>query len=147
MPKSAARPKDREHRVGTSRGHAGVIDGRRPERPHAYVVEEGQPAYVLVPVEEYEQLIKADMVETAIDRLEHTPESAWIDADDLRARLAADRIVEARKKAGLTQQQLARKLGIPQSQVSRIERHPDHTTVRTLKKLARALNVDVARLL
>ncbi|HOJ75383.1 MAG TPA: helix-turn-helix transcriptional regulator [Phycisphaerae bacterium] len=52
--------------------------------------------------------------------------------------LAGERIAAARKRAGLTQQQLAARLRVPQSQVSRIERNPEATTVRTLKKIARA---------
>jgi transcriptional regulator with XRE-family HTH domain len=33
-----------------------------------------------------------------------------------------------------------------ESQISRIERNPDRTTVRTLKRIARALNVSVSSL-
>jgi ribosome-binding protein aMBF1 (putative translation factor) len=75
------------------------------------------------------------------------PNAKWIDFEDFSAMLAADAVVEARKKAGLTQGQLAAKLKMPQSQISRIERNPDRTTVRTLKKIAKALGVDVAKLI
>ncbi len=57
------------------------------------------------------------------------------------------RIAKARKAAGITQKQLGDRLRIPQSQISRIERKPDHTTVRTLKRIARALNVSVRSLI
>jgi ribosome-binding protein aMBF1 (putative translation factor) len=70
----------------------------------------------------------------------------WLDADDLALDLAADRISRARKAAGGTQKQLAGKLGIPQSQISRIEHNPDRSTLRTLKRLAKALGVDVSKL-
>jgi transcriptional regulator with XRE-family HTH domain len=46
----------------------------------------------------------------------------------------------------LSQTQLGAKLNLPQSQISRIERNPDHTTLRTLKRVARALGVDVRAL-
>ncbi|HSW44699.1 MAG TPA: helix-turn-helix transcriptional regulator [Phycisphaerae bacterium] len=36
---------------------------------------------------------------------------------------------------------------MPQSQISRIERNPDHTSVNTLKRIARALDVDVRHLI
>ena len=70
----------------------------------------------------------------------------WVDADELRVQLAGERIAQARKAAGLTQKQLGEQLNLPQSQISRIERNPDHTTVRTLKRIAKALGVDVSAL-
>ena len=87
------------------------------------------------------------MIEETISRLAADSKTNWVDADDLALDLAADRIAKARKAAGLTQKQLADKLGLPQSQISRIERNPDRTTVRTLRRLAQALNVDVSKLL
>ncbi len=112
---------------------------------HQYVIENGRPKYVLVPVDEYEQLIKADMVKQAVKQIE-SKDDDFVDADDLALQIAGDRIARARKSAGLTQQQLAKKLNIPQSQISRIERNPDHTTIRTLKRVAKALKVDVRAL-
>ena len=105
-----------------------------------------QPTHVLVPIDEYEELVKASMVERAIATLHDDENVEWIDADDLALEFAAERIVAARKAKGLTQKQLGAKLGLPQSQISRIERNPDHTTVRTLKRIARALGVDVSAL-
>lgn len=80
------------------------------------------------------------------EKLASEDEVAWVDAEDLRLDLAADWVAEARKKAGLTQKELAGRLNIPQSQIARIEKHPDRTTVRTLKRVARALNVDIRML-
>lgn len=111
-----------------------------------YVLEEGHPAYVLVPIEEYEQLVKSSMAGNATQMLKATHEDAWVDFDSFRLQLAGERIAAARKQAGLTQQQLAKRLKVPQSQVSRIERNPDATTVRTLRKIAKALGVNVAAL-
>ena len=71
----------------------------------------------------------------------------WVDADQLGLALAGERIAEARRAKGVTQKELGAKLGIPQSQISRIERNPDSTTVRTLKRIARALGVDVRALI
>jgi len=79
----------------------------------------------------------------AIAQIENEKDEDFIDADDLAIELATESVVKARKAAGLTQAQLAKKLGMPQSQISRIERNPDRTTVRTLKKIAKALRVDV----
>lgn len=65
------------------------------------------------------------------------------DARDAAMQIAGGWIAAARKKAGLTQQQLARRVGMPQSQISRIERNPDRTHVRTVQRIVAALGVDV----
>jgi len=102
---------------------------------------------VLAPAE-YERLLAAEMALEAIKQIEKGDKrSDLVDADDFGVELARDAIVEARKKAGLTQKQLGNKLRLPQSQISRIERHPDRTTVRTLRNMARALNVNVSSFL
>ncbi len=103
----------------------------------------GKTTHIVIPIDEYERLLLADMARDAIKTLEDR-DAEWIDADDVAIEFARDAIVEARKKAGLTQKQLGQKLGLPQSQISRIERRPDRTTVRTLRRLARALKVDVS---
>jgi ribosome-binding protein aMBF1 (putative translation factor) len=112
----------------------------------AQIVRNGRVEWILVPPDEYERLVKADMIEEAANQNADDADTEWVDADDLALGLAADRISRARKAAGLTQKQLADKLGIPQSQISRIERNPDRTTVRTLKRIAQALRVDVSKL-
>jgi len=112
---------------------------------HSCVYDEAGAAYVLVPAGEYEKLIKASMIENAITKLDNDG-TEWVDADGLGLQIAAERIANARKAAGLTQKQLGDKLKLPQSQISRIERKPDHTTVKTLKRIARALGVDVRSL-
>jgi ribosome-binding protein aMBF1 (putative translation factor) len=91
-------------------------------------------------------VIKVITIDHAVSRLDD-PEDQWVDADEVRIQLAAERIAAARKGAGLTQKQLGEKLNLPQSQISRIERKPDHTTVRTLKRIAKALGVDVRALI
>lgn len=98
------------------------------------------------PIADYEELIKKDMMESAIAKL-NAPDHEFVDADQVAREITVDRIVAARKAAGLTQKQLGDKLGLPQSQISRIERNPDRTTVRTIKRIARALSVDIGALL
>ncbi len=118
----------------------------KPTKDYAQVEQGGRVTHVLVPVGEYERLVKASMVQSAAAKLEDQT-TEWVDADQLARELAAQRIAKARKSAGLTQIQLGRKLRLPQSQISRIERNPDRTTVRTLKRIARALGVDVSALI
>lgn len=114
-----------------------------PGEDHAYLVRNGNSTHVLVPIDEYERLVKAETVDRLLAKLED-PKTEWVNADDFAIELATESVVKARKAAGLTQAQLAKKLGMPQSQISRIERNPDRTTVRTLKKIAKALRVDVS---
>ena len=56
-------------------------------------------------------------------------------------------LVEARKKAGLSQAQLAVKLSRPQSIVSKFERGERRLDVVEFKAVAEALNVDALRFL
>jgi len=98
-----------------------------------------------VPIEEYERAVPSELVDEAI-AIRDNPATQWERSADAALRSAGDRIARARKAQGLTQKQLGQKLGLPQSQVSRIERNPDATTLRTLKRVARALGVDVRAL-
>ena len=118
---------------------------REGAEAYPYVLRDGEPAYVLVPIQEYEELVKMSMAARAIARTEDRDDD-FVDADEFFLELAGEQIAKARKAAGLTQKQLGAKLKIPQSQISRIERNPDRTTVRTLKRIARALGVNVQTL-
>lgn len=112
----------------------------------SYVIAEGVPTHVQMTVEDYERLVDRIMVHAAIAKL-NDPNTKYISAKQAGFQLAGLEIAEARKAAGLTQKQLGAKLGLPQSQISRIERSPDHTTVRTMKKIAKALGVNVSALI
>ena len=119
---------------------------RETEPALAYVVDNGEPTHVLVPIDEYERLIKIDMVQDTVAQIERGDDD-FVDAGEFALELAAERIAAARKAKGLTQKQLGERLNLPQSQISRIERNPDRSTVRTLKRIARALGVDVGVLI
>lgn len=55
----------------------------------------------------------------------------------------AIQIIEARNKRKITQVQLAKKAGMPQSQIARIESGHHNITLGTLNKVANALNLRV----
>ena len=55
----------------------------------------------------------------------------------------AMQIVELRERRGLTQGELARRCGIDQGDISRIERGSTSPTARTLQRIAAALDSDV----
>jgi len=50
-------------------------------------------------------------------------------------------IAEARRRRRLSQIQLARKVGMPQSQIARLESGQRNVTVETLSRVASALNL------
>ncbi len=52
-------------------------------------------------------------------------------------------MAEARKRKGLTQVQLAKKVGMPQSQIARIESGNHNVTLGTLNRVASALDLRV----
>ena len=56
-------------------------------------------------------------------------------------------IRQLREKKNLSQQDLANDCGIPKIQIGRIERAEVNTTVRTLIKIANALNIEPNELL
>lgn len=63
------------------------------------------------------------------------------------AKSLADILSEARHKAGLTQAQVAKKAGINANAYAKIERGESNSRPVTLKKIARALEVDLAKLI
>ncbi|GEM_PF-722248 len=56
------------------------------------------------------------------------------------------KIREVRQNAELTQEELANKAGLPQSHISRLERGKHSPSHMTLKKIAKALCIDVTEL-
>ena len=60
---------------------------------------------------------------------------------------SGERIRETRKAAGLTQKQLAERLGVTPQNISQYERNLKSPTTRTLVKIAVALDCNVAELI
>ena len=106
----------------------------------------GKTTHVVVPVDEYQRLILLDMGRVAARKVDD-PDEAFTDADQVALELAGKRIADARKAKRMTQKALGEKLHLPQSRISRIERNPDRTSLKTLKRIARALGVDVRALI
>ncbi len=63
----------------------------------------------------------------------------WID-------YVAGRIKEARESAGLTQIELSKKAGLPQSHISRLENGQHSPSFATLEKIAKALDIPISQL-
>ena len=80
-------------------------------------------------------------------RLDKNPKLKAIYYEEKRKYQIADQIREARKKAGLSQKELANKIHTTQSVISRLEMNDYRSyTPATLRKLARALDLSVADL-
>lgn len=71
------------------------------------------------------------------------PKTEWFDAADVLRECSMRQLASARKAKGITQKELGEKLGVPQSRVSTIERHPERVSADMLAKIARVLGVRV----
>ncbi len=124
----------------------GRVSARRGAPSNGYVMQNGHVSHVLMPIEEY-QRIRAEQLARETASVLRDPKAKWYTVEEVALRLAGSRIEKARKAAGLTQKALAQKMGVPQSQISRIESNPDRSTVRTIRRIAAALGVDVRSLI
>jgi ribosome-binding protein aMBF1 (putative translation factor) len=97
---------------------------------------------VVLEEEEYERLLDAaDAVEARrILSDDSDPELDWSEAG---RELVTNRIAEIRKSKGISQRELAAKLKVKPSTLSRWERKEANLTLETLRKLAKALNCSV----
>jgi DNA-binding XRE family transcriptional regulator/PHD/YefM family antitoxin component YafN of YafNO toxin-antitoxin module len=128
-----------------ARGTLGVAARRALPKP-VYVVRNNRATHVLLPIDQYEELLNALEAQELAAKLDD-PSTKWVPAEKAAMQIAGSWLAEARKKAGLTQKQLADRVGVPQSQISRIEKNPDHTTLRTMKRIAAALGVEIGALM
>jgi DNA-binding XRE family transcriptional regulator len=113
-----------------------------PERTSFVRDPGGAATHAVIPYEDYVQLIALQAAREG-EAILANPNTEWLDADEVFASFAAQGIARVRKARGLTQKQLGEKLGIPQSQVSRLEKNPDASSMRLIKRVAKALGVSV----
>ena len=52
-------------------------------------------------------------------------------------------LIDARRIAGMTQKQLSERTGITQSDISKLENGNSNPSIKTLKKLANGMNMDL----
>ncbi len=116
--------------------------------PHPCVMENGRATAVIVPIEEYNRLLDGATERAAARAMAVLADGkeVWTDVDDALRAVGASKIAEARKAAGLTQKQLAARLGLGQAQISRLERHPERSSLSLIMRVAVALGVPAARL-
>ena len=63
--------------------------------------------------------------------------------NELKADILASRLKELRKKKHITQSQLAEKLGMDKTQISKIENGKFNLTLQTVNRFANALNARI----
>ncbi len=70
-----------------------------------------------------------------------------ISLEEGRRELFDNHIKKVRKRKGMTQVQLGKKLGISQGRVSEIEHLDYRPTIKTCRRIAKALGVDITELI
>ena len=114
-------------------------------------VERNSQKFVLVPIEQYNQLLSdIEMLKDIRDLRSAKAVDEETFPDEVINRLILDEenpIKVYREYRGLTQKQLAAKIGIQRGYLAEIERGRKSGSVKTLKALAEALNVDLILIL
>jgi DNA-binding XRE family transcriptional regulator len=112
----------------------------------AQLVEVGGSRIVIMDEGQYDYLLDAiDAVEA--ERIATDQKDRILSWDEVKDDFIVNRIAEVREKLGITQKELARRLNVRQSTVSRMEREDANLTLSTLRKVAKALGCSVHQLL
>jgi len=85
--------------------------------------------------------ITIDAVEILKDRIAQDPELAYFVEEERKRLMLADKIRQARQESGLSQKEVAQRIGTTQSAVARLESgNYERLSLSTLIKVTRALN-------
>lgn len=71
------------------------------------------------------------------------PARDFVTADEALAIISIGQLVRAREELGMTQSQLGKLVGLPQSYISRVERDPTRSSVALIMAIAQALGLRV----
>ncbi len=118
----------------------------KTDTAEAQFVDVGGKRIVIMEEEQYDRLLDAiDAVEAErIADDDSDRELGWYAVAD---ELIQNRIAAVRQRLGVTQKELARRLEIRQSTVSRMESQDANLTLSTLRRLAKALGCSVHQLI
>ena len=110
---------------------------------------EGRPTHVVLTIEEYRDLQKAlanhPVVAEGLKRLQD-PALKTYTMDEVARLVFGNNVKACRELAGLTQEELAKRLGCTQSYISQVEQSEARPTLGTLQRLAEAIGCSVASL-
>lgn len=76
-----------------------------------------------------------------MERLRRDKEQAERELEQLRGRTIGGKVASARKSKDLNQQQLAKRLRVNESVISRLERNKNSPRIDTLERIAKALGM------
>jgi ribosome-binding protein aMBF1 (putative translation factor) len=118
--------------------------------PHHILKDtQGRPTHVILTIEEYRDLQKAlashPAVTEGLKRLQD-PTLRTYTMDEVARLVFSNNIRACRERAGITQEDLARRISCTQSYISQIEQPDARPTIGTLQKIAAALGVSVGEL-
>ena len=102
------------------------------------IMQDGKPAFAVIPWEQYQKLTRHDLDETDV----------WIPHEVVKANVihGASMIRAWREYLGLTQQELARRAGMTQPALARLEKSDSKPRISTLKKIASAMDITLEQL-
>ena len=117
----------------------------------SYILKDthGNPTHVVLTIDEYRDLQKAlashPAVSEGLKRL-HDPSLKTYTMDEVARLVFGNNIRACRERTGLTQEELAKRIGCTQSYISQIEQPDARPTLGTLQKVAEALGCPVSDL-
>ena len=102
------------------------------------IMQDGKPAFAVIPWEEYQKLIRQSPDETDV----------WIPHEVVKANVInrASMVRAWREYFGMTQQELARRAGMTQPALARLEKSDSKPRVGTLKKISAAMDITLEQL-
>ena len=102
------------------------------------IMQNGKPAFAVIPWEEYQKLTRHIQDETDV----------WIPHEVVKANAinGATMIRSWREYLGMTQQELARKAGMTQPALARLEKSDSKPRIGTLRKIAAAMDISIEQL-
>ncbi|MFP4476171.1 MAG: helix-turn-helix domain-containing protein [Desulfatibacillaceae bacterium] len=102
------------------------------------IVHDGKPAFAVIPWDAYQELLRNQPEDEA---------DVWFPHEVVRANVRGDRLPKAwREYLGLTQEELARRSGLKQPAIVRLEKPGARPRRTTLEKLARAMGITTEQL-
>ena len=102
------------------------------------IMQDGKPAFAVIPWEQYQKLTRHDLDEIDV----------WIPHEVVKANVisGASMIRAWREYFGMTQQELARRAGMTQPALARLEKSESKPRISTLKKIASAMDITLEQL-
>jgi DNA-binding XRE family transcriptional regulator len=102
------------------------------------IMQDGKPAFAVIPWEDYQKLTRHDRDETDV----------WIPHEVVKANviIGVSMIRAWREYFGMTQRELARRAGMTQPALARLEKSGSKPRISTLKKIAAAMDLTLEQL-